>query len=68
MPPSSPTPTLTTPLTHLLSITHPILLAGMAHTSTTPLAAAVSLSGGLGVIGGLGRLSFPSPFTHFRTL
>ncbi|KAF6235714.1 hypothetical protein HO173_005909 [Letharia columbiana] len=51
---SSLTPTLTTPLTTLLSITHPILLAGMAHTSTAPLASAVSNSGGLGVIGGLG--------------
>ncbi|KAK7532116.1 oxidoreductase [Phyllosticta citribraziliensis] len=46
--------TLTTPLTRLLSIRHPILLAGMAHTSTAPLAAAVSNAGGLGVIGGLG--------------
>ncbi|KAL9067861.1 MAG: hypothetical protein Q9161_006585 [Pseudevernia consocians] len=51
---SSPTPTLTTPLTAILSITHPILLAGMAHTSTAPLASAVSNNGGLGVIGGLG--------------
>ncbi|KAM0802617.1 2-nitropropane dioxygenase [Usnea florida] len=51
---SYPTPTLTTPLTSLLSITHPILLAGMAHTSTAPLASTVSNNGGLGVIGGLG--------------
>ena len=29
---SPPVPTLTTPLTTLLSISHPILLAGMAHT------------------------------------
>ncbi|MCJ1255014.1 hypothetical protein MMC24_002830 [Lignoscripta atroalba] len=48
------TPTLTTPLTTLLSIRHPILLAGMAHTSTAPLASAVSSAGGLGCIGGLG--------------
>lgn len=48
------TPTLTTPLTTLLHLTHPILLAGMAHTSTAPLASAVSNAGGLGVIGGLG--------------
>lgn len=47
-------PKLTTPLCPLLSITHPILLAGMAHVSTAPLAAAVSNAGGLGVIGGLG--------------
>ncbi|MCJ1477971.1 hypothetical protein MMC13_006646 [Lambiella insularis] len=45
---------LTTPLTTLLRIRHPILLAGMAHTSTAPLAAAVSAAGGLGTIGGLG--------------
>ncbi len=47
-------PTITTPLTTLLHITHPILLAGMAHTATAPLASAVSNAGGLGVIGGLG--------------
>ena len=47
-------PPLTTPLTTLLQIPHPILLAGMAHTSTAPLAAAVSNAGGLGTIGGLG--------------
>lgn len=48
-PPDAP---LTTPLTTLLRIRHPILLAGMAHTSTAPLAAAVCAAGGLGVIGG----------------
>ena len=51
---ASPLPTLQTPLTTLLSITHPVLLAGMAHTSTAPLAAAVTTAGGLGTIGGLG--------------
>ena len=45
---------LTTPLTTLLNIQHPILLAGMARTSGGPLAAAVSNAGGLGCIGGLG--------------
>lgn len=45
---------LTTPLTTLLDIKHPILLAGMARTSGGPLAAAVSNAGGLGCIGGLG--------------
>jgi NAD(P)H-dependent flavin oxidoreductase YrpB (nitropropane dioxygenase family) len=45
---------LQTPLTALLGIKHPILLAGMARTSGGPLAAAVSNAGGLGVIGGLG--------------
>ncbi|KAI9840218.1 MAG: hypothetical protein M1837_001846 [Sclerophora amabilis] len=48
------TPLLHTPLCSLLSIRYPILLAGMAHTSGGPLAAAVSNAGGLGVIGGLG--------------
>jgi len=43
-----------TPLTELLGIQHPILLAGMAHTSGSLLAAAVSNAGGLGSIGGLG--------------
>ncbi|KAF4555247.1 Nitronate monooxygenase-like protein 4 [Elsinoe fawcettii] len=47
-------PTLQTPLTTLLSISNPIILAGMARTSSGPLAAAVSNAGGLGVIGGLG--------------
>lgn len=45
---------ITTPLTTLLGIQHPILLAGMARTSGGPLAAAVSNAGGLGCIGGLG--------------
>ncbi|KAK4177478.1 2-nitropropane dioxygenase [Triangularia setosa] len=48
---ASPGP-ITTPLTTLLGIKHPILLAGMARTSSAPLAAAVSNAGGLGVIGG----------------
>ncbi|KAI0023619.1 2-nitropropane dioxygenase [Xylariomycetidae sp. FL0641] len=43
---------ITTPLTELLGIAHPILLAGMARTSGGLLAAAVSNAGGLGVIGG----------------
>ena len=47
-------PTLKTPLCDLLGIEYPILLAGMARTSSGPLAAAVSNAGGLGVIGGLG--------------
>ncbi|PGH30557.1 hypothetical protein GX50_06690 [[Emmonsia] crescens] len=45
---------ITTPLTSLLGIQHPILLAGMARTSGGPLAAAVSNAGGLGTVGGLG--------------
>ena len=42
-----------TPLTDLLGINHPIMLAGMARTSSGALAAAVSNAGGIGVIGGL---------------
>jgi len=49
-----PVPTLRTPLCELLGIKYPIILAGMARTSGGSLAAAVSNSGGLGVIGGLG--------------
>ncbi|KAL3428288.1 nitronate monooxygenase 2 [Phlyctema vagabunda] len=51
---ASQAPPLTTPLTTLLKIQHPILLAGMARTSGGALAAAVSNAGGLGCIGGLG--------------
>lgn len=47
-------PTLKTPLTTLLGISNPIILAGMARTSSAELAAAVSNAGGLGVVGGLG--------------
>lgn len=43
---------ISTPITTLLGIQHPILLAGMARVSGGPLAAAVSNAGGLGVIGG----------------
>jgi NAD(P)H-dependent flavin oxidoreductase YrpB (nitropropane dioxygenase family) len=45
--------TITTPLTKLLKIKYPILLAGMNGVSHSELAAAVSNAGGLGVIGGL---------------
>lgn len=50
--PAQPPGPISTPLTKLLSIRHPILLAGMARVSGGPLAAAVSNAGGLGVIGG----------------
>ncbi|CAK7243058.1 MAG: hypothetical protein STHCBS139747_004566 [Sporothrix thermara] len=43
---------LATPLTELLGIQHPIVLAGMARVSGGALAAAVSNAGGLGVVGG----------------
>ncbi|KAL4897844.1 2-nitropropane dioxygenase [Aspergillus ambiguus] len=45
---------LQTPITKLLGIQHPIILAGMGHTAGADLVAAVSNAGGLGVIGGLG--------------
>lgn len=45
---------LTTPVTQLLNIKHPILLAGMGRTSGPEMVAAVSNAGGLGVIGGIG--------------
>ncbi|KAJ6779321.1 hypothetical protein PWT90_02504 [Aphanocladium album] len=48
----APTGPITTELTKVLGIKHPILLAGMARVSGGPLAAAVSNAGGLGVIGG----------------
>ena len=44
--------TLTTPLTELLDIRHPVLLAPMEKVSGGALAAAVSNAGGLGLIGG----------------
>lgn len=42
-----------TPLTKLLGIPHPIMLAGMNGVSHSDLAAAVSNAGGIGSIGGL---------------
>lgn len=42
---------LTTRLTEMLGVEHPIIQGGMAWTATAELAAAVSNAGGLGVIG-----------------
>ncbi len=42
---------LSTRLTTMLGITHPVIQGGMAWTATAELAAAVSEAGGLGVIG-----------------
>lgn len=44
---------ITTSLTRMLDIQHPILLAGMGQTSGATLAAAVSKAGGLGLVGGI---------------
>mmetsp|Transcript_42367 Transcript_42367/g.111598 ORF Transcript_42367/g.111598 Transcript_42367/m.111598 type:complete len:346 (+) Transcript_42367:31-1068(+) len=45
--------TLSTPLTKLLGIQHPVMSAGMASVAGHELAAAVSNAGGIGTIGGL---------------
>lgn len=45
---------ISTPLTKLFGIQHPILLAGMNAAAGSDLAAAVSNAGGMGVIGGVG--------------
>ncbi|EKM57576.1 uncharacterized protein PHACADRAFT_170818 [Phanerochaete carnosa HHB-10118-sp] len=44
--------TITTPITELFGIKHPILLAGMNIAAGPEIAAAVTNAGGLGVIGG----------------
>jgi len=51
---SDVTELITTPLTKLLGIKHPIMLAGMNVAAGPELAAAVTNAGGLGVIGGVG--------------
>ncbi|KAH9965020.1 2-nitropropane dioxygenase [Lactifluus volemus] len=45
---------ITTPITELFGIKHPIILAGMNVAAGPELAAAVTNAGGLGVIGGVG--------------
>lgn len=45
---------LSTPLTKLFGIKHPVILAGMNVAAGPELAAAVTNAGGLGVIGGVG--------------
>merc|ERR1711988_1155114 len=45
---------LSTPLTQLFNIKHPVLLAGMAGAAGPELAAAVTNAGGLGSVGGVG--------------
>ncbi|KIK92530.1 hypothetical protein PAXRUDRAFT_13174 [Paxillus rubicundulus Ve08.2h10] len=46
--------TITTPITEMFGIKHPIMLAGMNVAAGPELAAAVTNAGGLGVIGGHG--------------
>src|SRR5262245_14786 len=45
-------PPLTTPLTTLLGVQHPIMLAGMDQVAGPELAAAVCNAGGFGTLGG----------------
>lgn len=45
---------ITTPVTQLFKIKHPVILAGMDRAAGPELAAAVTNAGGLGVIGGYG--------------
>jgi NAD(P)H-dependent flavin oxidoreductase YrpB (nitropropane dioxygenase family) len=45
-------PPLSTPLTSLLNISHPIMLAGMDQVAGPHLAAAVTNAGGFGTLGG----------------
>lgn len=45
---------LTTPLTKLFGIKHPVMLAGMAGAAGPELAAAVTNAGGIGSVGGVG--------------
>ena len=46
--------TLTTPITTMFGIKHPVVLAGMNAVAGPELAAAVSNAGGLGIVGGVG--------------
>ncbi|KAI0093939.1 2-nitropropane dioxygenase [Irpex rosettiformis] len=52
--PSSPQ-VISTPLTKLFKINHPVMLAGMNVAAGPKLAAAVTNAGGIGVIGGLNQ-------------
>lgn len=45
---------ISTPLTRMLGIKHPVMLAGMGVAAGPVLAAAVTNAGGIGVIGGHG--------------
>mmetsp|Transcript_14476 Transcript_14476/g.36618 ORF Transcript_14476/g.36618 Transcript_14476/m.36618 type:complete len:368 (-) Transcript_14476:210-1313(-) len=49
----APCPTIATPITELLGIKHPVMLAGMNVAASPELAAAVTNAGGLGVFGGV---------------
>ena len=57
-----------TPLTELLNIKHPVMLAGMNVAAGPKLAAAVTNAGGIGVIGGVGCKSFSAHVLLRRTI
>ena len=61
---------LSTPLTRLLGIDHPIIQAGMGSEAGPALAAAVSNAGGLGTLGtiGLSPRAVRAAITELRTL
>lgn len=48
----SSTSPLSTPLTRLLGVQHPVMLAGMDQVAGPELAAAVTAAGGFGTVGG----------------
>jgi nitronate monooxygenase len=50
--PIDPSISITTPVTQLLGINHPILLAPMANVTDARLVAAVDAAGGFGILGG----------------
>ena len=50
--PIDPRISITTPVTQLLGINHPILLAPMDHVADGRLVAAVDAAGGFGILGG----------------
>ncbi|KAJ7142182.1 2-nitropropane dioxygenase [Mycena filopes] len=54
MAPTTTIPTISTPITTLFGIRHPVFLAGMDTAAGPELAAAVCNAGGMGVIGGYG--------------
>src|SRR5258708_22807459 len=50
--PIDPSISITTPVTQLLRINHPILLAPMAYVTDARLVAVVDAAGGFGILGG----------------
>ena len=64
--PSDPRVLITTPVTQLLGINHPILLAPMDLVADGRLVAAVDAAGGFGILGGgYGEEKWPVPELRF---